>query len=164
MLKIHRRVIPLSQGQYALIDEQDHALVKGYHWFAVYVRFKWYAATCVRSKADGKWRQLRMHTVIMGAHGIDHRDGNGLNNSRSNLRIATQAQNCKNRSKTRAASSSPYKGVSWHKRIGKWQAYIMVNYQRQHLGSFDNPIEAAKAYDAAARAANGEFAKVNFPK
>jgi len=165
MLTIHGtlvRRIRLSQGQYALIDEADYGLVRGYKWCAVHVKGKWYASTNVRSNDDGERRQLKMHTLIMSAHGVDHRDGNGLNNTRYNLRVATQAQNCKNRSKKRAASSSPYKGVWWHKRIGKWQAVLTVNYQRQHLGSFDDPIEAAKAYDAAARAANGEFAKVNF--
>jgi hypothetical protein len=103
-----------------------------------------------------------MHNVILGVKGVDHKDGDGLNNRRNNLRVATQAQNSKNRGKRRRCSSSPYIGVWWHKRIGKWQVGIGTNYTITHLGYFDDPIDAARAYDAAARLLHGEFARVNF--
>jgi hypothetical protein len=93
---------------------------------------------------------------------VDHIDGNGLNNTRVNLRICTSAQNIcnsKGRSKT-----SKYKGVTRRKMSNKWFAQIKFNRKHIDIGRFDNEIEAAKAYDNVARKLFKEFAYLNFPE
>jgi len=90
---------------------------------------------------------------------IDHRDNNGLNNIRLNLRIATKSTNEANSQKR--GNKSPYKGITWIPSRNKWQAQITVNYTHKSLGYFDNPWDAAQAYNIAALAAWGEFAVLN---
>jgi hypothetical protein len=94
---------------------------------------------------------------------IDHINNNGLDNRKANLRHATPAQKARNRRKTAAKTSSKYKGVSYHAGQRKWCASIHVNGQSEYLGLFQNEIDAAKAYDAAAKKHHKEFAVLNFP-
>lgn len=95
---------------------------------------------------------------------VDHIDGNGLNNQRSNLRIATHLQNQRNRQHMNKNNSSGYRGVTWCKGAGRWMAQLSLNYKHVHLGLFDSPIDAAIAYDHAVIEHFGEFASTNFPK
>ena len=90
---------------------------------------------------------------------IDHINGNPADNRLSNLREATHSENVWN-SRRRSSNSSGYKGVSFDKSSGKWQARIMRNYFRVHIGLFDSPQLAYEAYCAAANAMHGEFARV----
>jgi hypothetical protein len=92
---------------------------------------------------------------------IDHRNCDGLDNRRSNLRFATHAQNTLNRRKKKNAVSQ-FRGVWFYK--GKWGSQISSQGKRMFLGRFDNEIDAAKAYDEAARKYHGEFARLNFPE
>ena len=94
---------------------------------------------------------------------IDHINNNGLDNRKANLRLATPAQNARNRRKTAAKTYSKYKGVSYHAGQRKWSAAIRVNGQYKYFGLFQNEIDAAKAYDEAARKYHKEFAVLNFP-
>ena len=105
-----------------------------------------------------------MHSQIMNAlEGmvVDHIDGNGTNNRRTNLRLCTRAQNLYN-SRPRA-SRSQYKGVRFDKRTGKWIAEITHRGRKHYLGAFDNEIEAAQAYDRKAGELFGPYARLNFP-
>lgn len=108
-----------------------------------------------------------MHRQILGLTDskvqCDHKDGNSLNNQRSNLRIVTNQQNSFNM-KSRIGCVSKYKGVVWDKTHNKWQVRISVSGKRKHIGLFIDEVEAAKAYDTAAKKYFGEFAKLNFPK
>jgi hypothetical protein len=107
-----------------------------------------------------------MHRLIMGeppAAMIDHRDGDGLNNSRANLRICTPSQNQQNR-KHQALNTSGYRGVTYHKRLARWQAQLGHDGRKHYLGVFHNPIDAARAYDLKAVEHFGEFANLNFPE
>ena len=93
---------------------------------------------------------------------IDHENQNGLDNRRTNLREASKAENNRNRRKIAGRGSSIYKGVMWYKDRRKWYASIEVNGQKIFLGYFDSEIEAAKAYDEAAKIYHGGFASLNF--
>lgn len=90
----------------------------------------------------------------------DHKDGDGLNNQRSNLRVCTIQQNNRNQ-RPRKGCSSSYKGVCYHKQIKRWRAYIDVDRKRINLGCYGDELSAAKAYNQEAQNLFGEFAKLN---
>lgn len=143
----------------AIVDDEDFELVSKYKWQAAPFGRTWSAHRTGWPKST-----IFMHRVIMNAPDgfeVDHIDGNGLNNTKENLRICTHAENTKNQ-KLRIDSKSGYKGVDWHIYIKKWRARIRVNYEEVSLGYFDSAIDAAEAYDRAAREYFGEFAKTNF--
>jgi len=116
---------------------------------------------------DGKRKLFRSHRIVWFIHHndipemLDHVDGDKLNNRIENLRPATHQQNNQNRQSFRN-STSKYLGVSWSTADKKWRAQINLNRKQKYLGSFDDEIEAAKAYDAASEELFGEFANPNF--
>jgi hypothetical protein len=155
--------IPLMHGLVAVVDDED-AGQAAFHWRAHKEHGTWYA---IREKRgpDGAKRQVRLHREILCAPSrlfVDHRDGNGLNNQRSNLRLADNSKNLGNMRKPRR-NSSGYKGARWNSCHRRWEAQIKVAGQSKWLGYFDTGEEAAKAYDAAAREFFGEFAALNYP-
>ena len=155
--------IKLTKGQFALVDNEDFDKLNQWKWQIQNDRRTFYART--RQRIGKKRPSFRMHRVIMKAkkgQQIDHRDGNGLNNQKSNLRFCTRSQNHMNEGPR--GGTSKFKGVSWHKRIKKWTCQIKSSQRQRHIGYFDNEIEAAKAYDRAAIELFGEFARPNFPK
>ena len=108
-----------------------------------------------------------MHRIIAERHGInlngqliDHRDGDGLNNQFNNLRVATQAQNQYNQGLAKN-NKSGFKGVYWDKQYGKWRVLLRKSGETVLDRRFDNPLEAAKAYNKAAIEHFGEFARLN---
>jgi len=94
----------------------------------------------------------------------DHINGNSLDNRKANLRTVTRQQNCWNNRKRRPRSLSKYKGVSYSSRGRPWKAMLMVGRKRIYLGPFDTQIQAAKAYDRAAKNYFGPYARLNFPR
>lgn len=155
--------IPLTQGFVALVDDEDFECASDNRWYACRIGHTVYARRNARL-ADGTRRVEYLHRVLVpGAGLVDHRDGNGLNNTRANLRAATKANNSHNSGPQRN-NTSGYRGVSRHSATGKWQVHIRVSGRRHYLGTYADPVEAARAYDAAARAHFGEFARPNFPE
>lgn len=156
--------IALNHGKVVIIDDADAPLVAGYRWRAGRGRNTWYAYTVIRR--DGKRLAPRMHQVIMNSQRgeiVDHRDRDGLNNRRSNLRKCTTAQNICNGC-NRKNNTSGFHGVSWDKSRQRWSAAIKYSRRMTHLGRHATAEAAARAYDAAARQYHGEFARLNFPE
>lgn len=150
--------IQLTQGQIALVDDEDFENLNQFRWCAVKIGRTFYAVRNVR--IDGKKRGVRMHCQILGGKLIDHKDHNGLNNQKSNLRFCTASQNCMNKRK-RKNCVSIYKGVCFHKQHKRWLAHIKKDGKDNHLGYFVTEIDAAKAYNIKAVELFGEFANLN---
>lgn len=152
------KIITASKGEQIQVCDCHYELVARKRW---YLTSKGYALT--NKERGNKPRTLSMHRLIMGeprGHFVDHRDSNPLNNQCSNLRIATESQNCQNRGPS-PKNTSGYKGVTWHKVTGKWLAQIRVGHIHHHLGLFTSITEAARAYNQAALKYHGEFAYLN---
>lgn len=156
-------LVNLSQDKVATIDRSDYGMICGLGWYAVKNQKKrgsvrWYAG----AKISGKL--TFMHMVIAGRREglmVDHKDGNGLNNRRENLRHVSNGMNMANIHAVRG--NSKYKGVCWHIRDKKFDANIRIDGCLVGLGRFDCEEDAARAYDIAALAAWGEFACLNSP-
>lgn len=110
---------------------------------------------------NGKTEKVYMHHQIMGLKGIDHKNGNGLDNRRENLRPFAGGQNMMNREKLNGRGR--FKGAFKNTKGQTYMAAIRINGKSQYLGCFNTDIEAARAYDAKAKELFGEFAKLNFP-
>lgn len=157
------KLIPLTQGHHAIVDDEDFEEVNQHKWCINKDRSRTiYAARPIKIKM--KWILCYMHRQILKAKSgqyVDHRNHDGLDNRKSNIRICTNAQNNHNR-KPQPGYSSPYKGASWDRSTRKWRARIRVQGKELHLGLFVNELDAALVYDAAARKHFGEFAYTNF--
>ena len=167
------KTVPLggkkAAGRVALVDDGDYDLVMQYRWHvsefprprAGRSRGPYAHAT---TYPEGRRTTISMHALISRYPQTDHKDHNGLNNQRSNLRPATDVQNSANRL-PQLERSSAFKGVRWRKYRnggGCWRASIMSNGVVYRLGHFAVEEDAARAYDAAARRLSGEFAYTNF--
>ncbi len=147
------RVIPLTQGQVALIDDEDYENIINYPhpWRAEKGRHTFYAASWKQGKT--KYSTIRMQNLIVTAPKgklIDHRNRNGLDNRRQNLRIVTQSENLRNHHKRCGYGSSRFNGVSWQKVQKIWTAYTCIGKaQKKYLGCFKDEIAAAIACDKA---------------
>jgi hypothetical protein len=156
--------IKLTRNKVALVDDEDFDYLNQFKW-CVRKRKNSTIYYAFRSKRiAGKKTVIHMHRVILGLEdpGIicDHKDHNGLNNQKYNLREANYSQNNSNRT-SRKNSSSKYLGVSWNKQQGKWHAQIKKGLLRIHLGYFECEIEAAKAYNLKAAEIHGEYSNLN---
>lgn len=152
----------LTKGFVALVDDSDYEQLS---------RWKWtysHGYALRHEKHNKKSIRIMLHRQIMGSPSnldIDHRDGNGLNNQRNNLRVCTRTQNNANRKPYQSGKSSQFKGVSFRRdRLqNPWRATIGFNNERLSIGVFSTEVEAAKAYDERAKDLFGEFALINFP-
>ena len=158
------REIPLSRGYVAIVDDEDYERVMAAGPWHLKARKQWvYAQHNVR-RPEGGWRTEMLHIFLTGLPRVDHINGNGLDNTRANLRGANASQNAAN-ARRRRDSTSGFKGVHRNKARGlPWRAQIHTNGKKHHLGLFESPEVAARAYDAAAIKLFGEFARLNFPQ
>jgi hypothetical protein len=158
--------IELTQGKFAIVDAEDAPALLAYSWQAsksdkTMTSYQTYYARRAERGPDGKPRYVQMHRQIMDAPEemeVDHRDGDGLNNRRYNLRVCTHAQNGANQ-RIPKNNRSGFKGVYTQKDCSGWIAKI----QKTYLGLYLSAEEAARAYDTAAVRTFGEFASLNFP-
>lgn len=157
------KTILLNSGETTLVDDIDFEFLLSFGpWFVGKSRKIEYARTNVNDRTAFMHRLIIERVVGYFKGDVDHKDGNGLNNQRFNLRIATKSQNAANRG-PQENNTSGYKGVSWSKVALKWKAQIQINKTVFTLGHFIDPIEAAKVYDCAAKSTWKEFAWLNFP-
>lgn len=151
--------ITLTQGKIALVDDEDFDFLNQWKWFALKSNRTFYAA-----RTAGRKEIIYMHRFILGLIDSkkisDHIDRDGLNNQRSNLRIASKRQSGANRNSF-TNSSSKFLGVSWDKKSNKWRASIKDESKNNNLGVFVNELDAAVAYNKKALEVHGEFANLN---
>jgi hypothetical protein len=151
----------LSKDRFAIIDPEDFQKLARYDWYLNQRKGMCYAVT-INSGII-----LNMHRVVTNTPKgkiVDHRNHDGLDNRKANLRIAEYWQNCCNKRINRKDKTSKYKGVGFNKRLKRWQANIHYKRNRIYLGLFENEVDAAMAYDTAAKIYHGEFAVLNFPE
>jgi hypothetical protein len=160
--------IPLSQGKIAFVDDEDFDWLNQYKWCAYQPNSKGtYYATRNITYTDGTCSMVQMHREILGLslgdRGLgDHKDRNGLNNQKHNLRVGSKALNSHN-SKLQSNNSSGYRGVYWHKNRSKWVVRIGIHGVPKYCGVYDDVVEAAKVYDKEALQAYGPNVYLNFP-
>lgn len=157
--------IPLKYGKITLIDDVDFEKVSNFRWYASNHHPRSYACSSTYNPENQKSIHFYMHRIIMNAkrgEQVDHINGDGLDNRRSNLRLCSNQQNRFNM-RPRPGYSSKYKGVYVEKKTRKWVAQIRLNDKTTYLGAFAKEIDAALTYDNAAKKHYGGFAHTNFP-
>uniref|UniRef100_A0A6M3JCL7 Putative homing endonuclease n=1 Tax=viral metagenome TaxID=1070528 RepID=A0A6M3JCL7_9ZZZZ len=155
--------IQLSQGKVALVDDADYEWLNQWKWYAERHRgYLFYAARNSPMVNSCPRTRIYMHWLVLGAKGGDHKDGNGLNNQRGNLRGCTHRQNSMN-TRPQTGGASIYKGVVRERKskIHPWRAQIMVQGKNAHLGCYATEGEAALVYNQKAAEIFGEFARLN---
>ena len=158
--------IPLSRGKFAIVDDKDFEWLNQWKWsLCESTNSPAYANRSI--KQNGKWHTISMHRKILGltrgdGKETDHRNGNGLDNRRGNLRICSHSENVQNCHLIKNKFCK-YQGVI-KKKTGCWLACIMKNYKNIYLGTHNSAKEAALAYDKKALELYGSDAHINFPK
>lgn len=151
-------IFPLTNGYNAVIDSDDFAKVSEYKWYGRRGKNGTIYATSTLHK------NVHMHRHILGVNNpkefVDHIDHDGLNNTKSNLRIVNNSQNMQNM-RPNKNTSSKFKGVYWNSEKMKWTTQIRINGKTKHIGHFAEEIEAAKRYNEMAIKHYGEYAFIN---
>lgn len=154
--------IPLTKGQFAIVDQPDFERLSKFKWYSdgrYAKRDQWVPGS------PGHYECIYMHRFIIGAKPgdiVDHADGDKLNNTRRNLRFCSARQNAENAAKKHNAFMSRFKGVTRTPQ-GKWSTSIRCEGRHLLVGVYANEVAAARAYDAAAVQFQGEFARLNLP-
>jgi hypothetical protein len=151
-------------NMFTKVSDEDYEDLIRYRWCVRKHQYTFYVGrSCGHGRKDK--RCMLMHRYIMGvterSQQVDHRDRDGLNNVRENLRVCINGQNQANT--TSSKGSSKYKGVYKDRKNDKWCASITKDRVNHWIGRFDDEAAAARAYDFFAQEAFGDFARLNFP-
>ena len=150
------REIVLTRGQVAIVDDEDFEAVSAFKWCAQPSRHTFYALRNVRRPGGGKTTE-NLHRLVLArklgrpllnGEKADHENGDGLDNRREKLRLATNAQNMRNCFKSLPNKSSQFLGVARHRATKKWQASIRVPGKSIYLGLHDTELGAAQSREA----------------
>ena len=164
MIKDHWKAIKLSQNKWVMVDAEDYDELSNRKWTLLGCKngLKYAFRRPWNKKTKKQGTEMMHRTIMKSKKGelIDHINGNGLDNRKSNLRFCTRGQNLSN-SRLKGGTSR-FKGVAFHKRDKSWYAHIVMNCKKIHLGYFPSEEEAARAYDKAAKKYFREFARCNF--
>jgi len=155
------KIITLTNGHETIVDDEDYAWLNQWKWYAKKDGNTFYAVR--QERENQQYKTILMHRQILGlGEGklTDHMNRDGLDNRRSNLRACTRSQNAMNQCRQKGCPSR-FKGVTWHKGVGKWQARITASGNCTYLGLYDTEEEAALVYNRAALECFGEFACLN---
>lgn len=161
--------IKLTKGQVTLVDDDDFDWLNQWSWYADKIGGTFYVKRRIylgRINGKGRGRSIYIHREIMQpskGKRIDHKDGDGLNNQKHNLRECTHTENMRN-AKSRRVFSSKYHGVHWDKAREKWSVTIMADRKLFYIGRFNDENQAALAFNEAAKKHHGEFASLNILK
>ena len=161
--------IPLTQGQWAIVDEIDFVELNKNKWYARWDKNTKSFSAYRNMKSGGKWTPISMHRVIMGSYSkgrcVDHINHDTLDNRRCNLRICSNTQNGQNSQKRSTNCFNRYKGVSVVSgdvnKTNQFRARINVKGKNIWLGYFNSEKDAAVAYNEAAKKYFGGFALLN---
>jgi hypothetical protein len=157
------RAIQLTQGKVAIVDAEDYGLLSKFKWHAHERGRTWYARRAASNKTIFMHRAiLEYHSYDLTSGEVDHINGDGLDNRKSNLQVISHAENIR-KSRVQINNKSGFRGVSWHKGDRRWQVVIEVDNIKKYIGSFRTKIAAALAYDQAAKKYFGKFANLNLP-
>lgn len=151
--------VPLTKGEFATVDLEDKELVAKFNWFCIDCSGVLYAARWSRKSEGGSKRMILMHRSLINARSeldVDHKNHNGLDNRKDNLRECTRSQNNYNLRKN-SKNTSGFKGVYYEPDRNLWCAKIRINGTRKNLGRFKTAEEAYKAYCAASFEHHKEF-------
>ena len=155
------KLIPLTQGLFTQVDNEDYEFLNQWKWWVLKGNNTDYAMRRVRH--GGKLKAIMMHRLLLNTPenmDVDHRDHNGLNNQKLNLRNCTRTQNQMHQKKRK---NIKYKGVSFYKRYNKFRVQITISKgNRKQLGYYNSEEQAARVYDETAKKYHGEFAVLNF--
>lgn len=152
-------LVELTKGYFAIVDDEDFDYINQFSWHVVITKNNKYAAGNIKGKT------VQMHRLILNASKnkfVDHKNMNGLDNRKNNLRLCNRSQNRMNTLKPCNSKSSKYKGI--HKCSSKknpWRSQIRLNGKIYHLGCFKTKKEAALAYNKAAKKLFKEYANLN---
>jgi len=153
--------IELTQGKIALVDDDDFERLNQHKWH--YFGLGYAARHGSKQKGSKEINYILMHREIMNfpeKTGVDHKNHNGIDNRKENLRICGQDKNLMN-TRIRSDNKSGFKGVSWNKEKNKWVVHIRINCKTIHVGYYSDKRKAAMAYNEAAKRYFGEFACIN---